>query len=249
MDDDSIPGFDILIPTFVLNLAPVAIVLVCGLILYRTKAHRRFVWRYTPQSRRESMVVGFLETVEYTANTVRKDRTEPSSSEPMSGGYRCVMKDQEITDKKTNETVSGGGPAIVFSVQLKFTYDIESKGWSIAGKRLTKNDCFEIEQGFVAFSGKAYWVERCGDVRLLANGYFKGNSFYGEWLSSSGIRGRYHEFKRYQDPEKKLEAFVAVPLDQPRSSFLWKVWPFSRRTNEKLEIETAVPVGIREEIL
>ena len=191
---------------------------------------------------------GFLKTVEFTAITVRNDQTEPSSSEPMSGGYRCVMKNQEITDKKTNETAYGGGPPVAFAVQLVLTYDIESKGWDIGGKRITKNGCFEIEEGFVAFSGKAYWVEKCGDFRLLASGYFKGNSFTGEWIDSCGVRGRYQEFKRFQEPDKKLEAFVAVPVVQSRTSFLWKLWPFSRRT-EKLQIETAIPLGVSDEVV
>ena len=85
----------------------------------------------------------------------------------------------------------------------------ESNGWSIQGTRKSKGEAFyAITEGFVAPSGKAYWVETSSYQSLLVSGEYFGGQFCGEWLSSSGDRGRYTDFQHV----KLLEANTAIVL-------------------------------------
>lgn len=55
---------------------------------------------------------------------------------------------------------------------------------------------FAIEEDLVAASGRAYWVERGQERSFVISGDFQGDTFSGEWLSSTGERGKLSRFRR-----------------------------------------------------
>jgi hypothetical protein len=159
---------------------------------------------------------GLERSVSEVARVVRSDRTEASLLEPVSGVYDCVMKEHEIVDKKTADIICGG--AITESTMtLIFTLDNDTNGGkSIKGRRSsnrTNGGFYTIEEGFVAPSGMAYWVERSSKQSILVSGTFRGDYFEGEWLTSDATRGRHTKFTL----RDKVEADLAVPFGAEES--------------------------------
>jgi hypothetical protein len=168
------------------------------------------------RSYQRNYAAGLAVSVSEVARTVRSDRTEASLVEPASGVYDCVMKEHEIVDKKTADIICGG--AITESTMtLIFTIDVHTNGgMSIKGRRSsnrTNGGFFTIEEGFVASSGMAYWVERSSKQSILVSGSFRDDYFEGEWLTSDGTRGRYTNFTL----RDKVEADLAVPFGSEES--------------------------------
>lgn len=161
--------------------------------------------------RTQSMTRGFQQIVKTVADTVQKDSKDHPSRNPESGVYSVDFKQTSISDSKTN-TLLRGGFSDLSILTIQVTPDVESAhvGWLVKGTRKTTGkDFYVISEGFVAASGKAYWVETSSYQSLLVTGNFQGNSFTdGEWLSSNGDRGRYTNFHRL----KLVEADTAVVL-------------------------------------
>jgi hypothetical protein len=134
---------------------------------------------------------GFEKSVEETKQAVLADdgfvrERLPSSTQEL----KCVFRQFGITNKKTNETVVEGSNT---SCTLKLVFSADGTGLMIRGSRSGsgKDSFYAIEEGFVAATGRAYWVERGkGDSSILVSGEFYGDDFSGEWLSSAGYRGR-----------------------------------------------------------
>lgn len=163
------------------------------------------------------MEAGFQQTVKTTAALVHQDNGEPSTRDPESGVYNVDMREISISDSKTSNILySGFVSPSVLTVQV--TRDVEANGWSIQGTRKTTGrDFFIISEGFVAPSGKAYWVEttRSNYQSILVAGVFRGEEFTDmEWLSSKGDRGRYTEFRQ----AKEVEADTAILLNSEAST-------------------------------
>ena len=160
----------------------------------------------------KSMDKGFRQTVRTVADNVKKDRNDRTSNYPESGEYHVDFKQTSILDSTTNTLLHGGflNPSVL---TIQVTPDVESSngGWFVQGTRkTTRKDFYVISQGFVAASGKAYWVETSSYQSLLVTGCFQGASFTdGEWLSSNGDRGHYTNFHRL----KLVEADTAVILN------------------------------------
>jgi hypothetical protein len=157
------------------------------------------------------MTQGFQQIVKTVADTVQKDSKDHPSRNPESGVYSVDFKQTSISDSKTN-TLLRGGFSDLSILTIQVTPDVESAhvGWLVKGTRKTTGkDFYVISEGFVAASGKAYWVETSSYQSLLVIGNFQGSSFTdGEWLSSNGDRGRYTNFHRL----KLVEADTAVIL-------------------------------------
>ena len=160
----------------------------------------------------KSMDKGFQQIVKTVADNVKQDSNEPTSTYPESGVYNVDFKQTSISDNKTS-TLLHGGLLNTSALTIQVTPDIESSngGWLVQGSRKTNGkDFYVISQGFVAASGKAYWVETSSYQSLLVTGCFRGASFSdGEWLSSNGDRGRYTDFHRLN----LVEADTAVMLN------------------------------------
>ena len=169
------------------------------------------------RSYQRDYAAGLAGSVSEVARAVRSDRTEASLLEPASGVYDCVMKELEIVDKKTADIICGGGTITESTMTLVFTFDIDTKGgMSIKGRRSsnrTNGDFYTIEEGFMASSGMAYWVERSSKQSILVRGSFRGDYFEGEWLTSDATRGRYIKFTL----RDKVEADLAVPFGAEES--------------------------------
>jgi hypothetical protein len=168
------------------------------------------------RSYQRDYAAGLAGSVSEVARAVRSDRTEASLLEPASGVYDCVMKEYEIVDKKTADIICGGA-VTESTMTLIFTFDIDTNGgMSIKGRRSsnrTNGGFYTIEEGFVASSGMAYWVERSSEQSILVSGSFRGGYFEGEWLTSDATRGRYTKFTL----RDKVEADLAVPFGAEES--------------------------------
>lgn len=178
----------------------VLIVLVC----FRGRINSRLrLYRAKPSKR--NYASGFAGSVSQVAHTIRADCTEALFEGPASGIYDCEMKEHEMTDKKTADIIRGGN-ITASTITLVFTNDSEtSGGMSINGRRCisrtTGGGFYTIEEGCVASSGVAYWVERSSEQSILVSGCFRGDSFDGEWLTSEGARGRYTKFTQREKVE------------------------------------------------
>jgi hypothetical protein len=172
--------------------------------------------RFMLKSYQRSYAAGLAGSVSEVARAVRSDRTEASLVEPASGVYDCVMKEHQIVDRKTADIICGGA-VTESTMTLIFTLDIDTNGgMSIKGRRSsnrTNGGFYTIEEGFVASSGMAYWVERSREQSILVSGNFRGNFFEGEWLTSDATRGRYTKFTL----RDKVEADLAVPFGAEES--------------------------------
>lgn len=112
--------------------------------------------------------------------------------------YNCHFRRFGITDKKTNE-VFRPSALTPSALNLYFQQIVGTGKWTISGSRTrpkesttTSRFFYAIEEGIVMPSGRAYWVERSDkehDV-LVSGTFYNSVSFVGEWLSSSGDRGR-----------------------------------------------------------
>jgi hypothetical protein len=166
------------------------------------------------KSHQRNYAAGFAASVSEVARAVRSDRTEASLLKPASGVYDCVMKEHEIVDKKTADIICGG--TITESTMTLVFTDIETKGGTFNGRRSSNRPnggFYTIEEGFVASSGMAYWVERSSKQSILVSGSFRGDYFEGEWLTSDATRGRYTNFTL----RDKVEADLAVPFGAEES--------------------------------
>lgn len=157
----------------------------------------------------QSMAAGFQQTVKGVASHIHRDGGEPCTKKPESGVFQVDIRETAISDRKTSTLLHGGlEKRSVLTVQV--TPDVESGGWSVQGTRTTtgKQGFYVISEGFIAPSGKAYWVETGNSESILVSGDYQGDVFSGEWLSSNGDRGRYSDFRR----ENVVEADTAIVL-------------------------------------
>ena len=137
------------------------------------------------------------------------------------------MKDFEIVDRK-NADFSCGGAITESTTTLIFAFDIDTKGgMSIKGRRSsnrTNGGFYTIEEGFVASSGMAYWVERSTKQSILVRGSFRGDHFEGEWLTSDATRGRYSKFTLRDNVEAvpfgAEESFSTIPASTGYTTML-----------------------------
>jgi hypothetical protein len=248
-DDDNIPGFGWVIPPWVLQIAPFA-VMACFLYgIHRLSSRRNngnMVWPWSARgrSRRQAMHQGFAKTVDTVAKQVKlknnhsgkqasSSRKQTPTIPLLTGKYKCVMRFQEITGRYDKTTVYGNTAPVAYVLNLVVQEEDSNKnnGRLLSGSRLDGDgNTWTLEEGYMNnHSGEAYWVEHCQEMRILAHGKFvaaKGvssvsSSFEGEWMSSDGTRGRYSEFV-YIPPTSKQEreVYVGVPVPQtPKSSF------------------------------
>lgn len=181
--------------SYILHLMTI-VVCTCFALLLRNVRSRRFLRPGGSVHYRQSMESNFLRTVKLTADVIRQDQGKAYSTPPESGIYEVDVRELTISDSKSNNLLHGGfSDPSVLTVQVK--PDDKSNGWTIQGTRKSKGKAFyAISEGFVAPSGKAYWVETSNYQTLLVSGEYAGGQFCGDWLSSNGNRGRYTEFHR-----------------------------------------------------
>jgi len=170
---------------------------ICAFVVCRLKNARvrRSTWRSTPRHR-QSMETGFQNTVRATANVIHQENGKPSIKDPESGVYHVDVRETAISDSKTNNLLYGGfeNPSVL---TIQVMVDEESDGWLVQGTRkCTGKGFYVISEGFIAPSGKAYWVETSNYQSILVSGDYSGDEFSGEWLSSNGDRGHYTYFRR-----------------------------------------------------
>jgi hypothetical protein len=172
--------------------------------------------KFCLKSYQRDYAAGLRGSASEVARAVRSDRTETSLLEPASGVYDCVMKEHAIVDKKTADIICGGA-VTESTMTLIFTLDIDTNGgMKIKGRRSSNRangGFYTIEEGFVASSGVAYWVERSSTQSILVSGSFRGDLFEGEWLTSDATRGRYTKFTL----RDRVEADLAVPFGSEES--------------------------------
>jgi hypothetical protein len=163
-----------------------------GLCLCFLKGIREMKRRNRVNTRNPSMQRNFPHAIQETAAIVHEHEGEESTENFESGVYQVELKETCIADKRTDDILCGGTQNR--SILTLVVLHAESNGWSIKGFRKAENH-YSIEEGFIAGSGKAYWVERSSEKSFLVCGDFIGkNSFSGEWLASDGSRGCYTEF-------------------------------------------------------
>jgi hypothetical protein len=187
-------------------LLPILLAMVCAKWLRSARRQNR---RGTALHRQRMEAAFSRDAVRNVAALVREDYGDPSAKDPESGVYQVDFRETTILDSKTSNVLYGGFPnRSVLTIQL--TRDIESNGWSIQGSRKgAEKDFYVISEGFVAPSGKTYWVETNDHQSILVFGVFQGDAFTnGEWLSSNGDRGRYTEFRRLE----VIQADTAIML-------------------------------------
>jgi hypothetical protein len=251
-DDSSIPGYGVLVPVWMMDAAPLLFLLSLFFLLHYYSTRRQ-----SHQSRFMSMKEGFQKSVDYTAKHVRGDNTHSlkgavqvpvlvaSTCPAVSGTYKTGVKFEQIT--QFQKPLLREVPLLECQTELLITRETDgTAGWTLSGRRPDSLGNWEIEEGYLSPSGQAYWVEHgIMDHRILVHGNFgkfaHGNSFLGEWLSSSGERGSFVEFTYIppQQPACRKEVHVAVPVSKSKLSLLWKIWPFRARP---VAVETAVPV-------
>jgi len=164
-----------------------------GLLYYLSASSFLFavelVWRALNFERKGLLVRAEVET------TSRETTSTPAAAAggggdgkiepPTSGKYRF--------SSSKNRRVSS-------TIKLVFSPDRRTGGgWIIHGERVGQsNIIYTIQEGYVASSGKTYWMETTSDDNnevVLSKGKFVGSRrFMGEWCSSSGAEDQYHEF-------------------------------------------------------
>lgn len=192
------------------GFSPLHLISFVGITLF-ARSMRSSRNRRDSTSRRQSMETGFQQTVRTVASDVHNDSDTPTTRNPESGVYQVEFKQTSILDTKTNHLLHGGftSPSVL-TIQVNPDLESSNGGWFVQGiRKSTGKEFYVISEGFIAASGKAYWVETSSYQSLLVTGYFQGSSFTsGEWLSSNGDRGRVNEFTRMT----VVEADTAVVL-------------------------------------
>jgi hypothetical protein len=126
---------------------------------------------------------------------------------PTSGVYQAEIAEFAITKKIDNTVFSPGSHvSSVLSVQFTPANQCEAAQaagmggaglWILRGSRTNSSkDFYAIEQG--VFNGRAtagepncFWVEQRTSDQFLIMGTWQDSFFEGEWLSCTGMRGRY----------------------------------------------------------
>lgn len=149
--------------------------------------------RNSRTSRKSGTAERFRLSVEDVARQVRAERIF-RGEKPVQvklGSYRARIQEQKISDKKTNEIVHGGQSlSDDDSILRLLRSESQSNSCSIQGTRSGRQEFFTIEEGCVAFTGRAYWVEQTNEREThCVSGYFQGDSFTGEVLTVDGLRG------------------------------------------------------------
>jgi hypothetical protein len=126
---------------------------------------------------------------------------------PTSGLYQAEISEYTIT-KKIDNTVFSPGSHISSVLSVQFTPANENEAalaagmggaglWILRGSRTNSSkDFYAIEQG--VFNSRAtagepncFWVEQRTSDQFLIMGTWIDSMFEGEWLSCTGMRGRY----------------------------------------------------------
>jgi hypothetical protein len=153
--------------------------------------------------------------------------------QPADGIFQVHAPAFNIVHKKSGDVLHGNSSQSGRSI-LSVTYhprvDKAGKGgggWTLQGtRRGVRMDgpaqspqrspppaLYAIEEGLrVASTGKAYWVEKNSKVAILVVGTWRGDTFDGEWLSSTGKRGPYSDCTRIEKDDKHLLDTSDLPV-------------------------------------
>lgn len=170
-------------------------------------------WRWNRRDRHSTYADGLLSVAKQAEATVRASHGQVV--EFIEGAFDVELKEHAIVDKKTDAVFVGGSTTTSRLFLQADTIDVESSSVAhkkLRGTRRQSSGFFVIEQGLVAPTGHAYWVEHGRGLRVLTVGEFIGDGFHGEWLDSLGRRGRYAQFERVSADEPIVA--VGVPLGQ-----------------------------------
>lgn len=178
---------------------------------------RQHQWKRNVRSAM-SMKKGFGEAVaQQKAAFLREQHAAASSfllnlqQPPASGLYKAEIHEYTIADAKSREVFHPGSDvSSILSVQFTLAdNDCESAtcaaedvgSWVMRGSRAnTLTVFYAIEQGLFCGGVRSgqqncYWVEQRTADRLLVVGTWSDFSFEGEWISCTGMRGRYTAYK------------------------------------------------------
>ncbi len=126
---------------------------------------------------------------------------------PKSGLYQMSYEDRGTT--------YGG------TVQLDF-HNV-GDGYEITGEVKDADGKSIIQEGFVAYDGKAYWKDKCvesssGDVGMsvisVGDFNFEDSTFQGTWNAITGIGGLYTSFNLITESPDKDESTVTEPEEE-----------------------------------
>lgn len=155
------------------------------------------------------------------------------SQPPADGIFQVHAPAFSIVHKKSGDVVHGNSSQSGRSI-LSITYHLRAApgkgvggGWTLQGtrrgvrvdgpvqspQRSPPPALYAIEEGLrVASTGKAYWVEKNSKVAILVVGTWRGDTFDGEWLSSTGKRGPYSDCTRIEKDNKHLLDTTDLPV-------------------------------------
>lgn len=114
-----------------------------------------------------------------------------TSVNDVDSGYETYGGDFDVTYYSERGTEI----SVFAKIQLR---NIGEYGYHIDGNCSTADEGAIITEGFVTYSGDAWWVETFSNgIKVLTEGKFDflTNTFTGTWRKSTGVRSCYTEFK------------------------------------------------------